>query len=418
MNILMLTESDYPLDIRVKQEAELLTSNGHNVSVIAVKYKGETYYEKSNGVKVYRIPKIELFKKIIKNSKNNVLIEFFRKTLSFLTVLIGYSFEYMYFTFACFFFSIILIPLKRINVIHTHNPPDTLFIVASFYKIFYGIRFIFDHHDLSPDLFVEKYSNKIKLIYRILLLFERLSCKTADIIIATNESYKQVEIDRCRVIPKKIYIVRNGPDLNKMKIMEPIEGIRDQGKTVLCYIGAINIQDGVQYLLVMLAKLVYKYRLNDVLLLIIGDGDYLSNVKKLAMELRLKDNIIFTGLVKEREKVCRYLSSADIFVDAAPSSFLNERSTFIKHMEYMVFGKPIVSFALKESMFSLKDAGLFITPNNTDKMAKKIIELLNNKDLQEKLGRNARKKVIEFSWEKVSQSLLDLYQQLQSEVHG
>jgi len=144
-------------------------------------------------------------------------------------------------------------------------------------------------------------------------------------------------------------------------------------------------------------------------LLIIGDGDYLNKIKELAKELMIEDYIIFTGYVTDRNTLNRYLSSADIFVDAAPYSFLNDKSTFIKHMEYMIFKKPVVSFALKESALSLNDAGLLIPPNDTDKMARKIIDLINNVQLREKLGKNAGKRVQELSWDKVSMPLIEAY---------
>jgi len=411
MNILMLTESNFPHDIRVKQEAEVLTANGHNVSVIAIGDPEQYHFEIIEDVKVYRVPKIELFSKVNGKSEKSKLW-LFGHILTLLKAIVGYSFEYAYFTTACCLLSIIVMIRDRFDVIHTHNPPDTLFVVALFYKVFFGKMFVYDHHDLSPDLFVEKYSRKARPIYRLLLLLEKLSCKSADIVIATNGSYKQVEIERCGVKEDKIFVVRNGPDLKKMKISEPIRAIRDRAETILCYLGAINIQDGVDYLLDVLSKMVYKFNHKAVLLLIIGDGDYLNKIRELAKELMIDDYIMFTGYVTDRNELNRYLSSADIFVDAAPYSFLNDRSTFIKHMEYMVYKKPIVSFSLKESAFSLNNAGLLVPPNDTGKMAEKIVDLINDAKLCERLGENAGKRVKELSWEKVSIPLIQSYESL------
>jgi glycosyltransferase involved in cell wall biosynthesis len=409
MKILMLVDSNFPIDIRVKREAYTLTEYGHEVSVIAVKYHGQAYFEIIRGVKVYRIPKIEIFKRGKHATSSN--ISGYGKLLTLLKGIIGYSIEFLYFTMGCFFLSFIAIVKDKFDVIHTHNPPDTLFLVAGFYKLF-GKKFVYDHHDLSPDLFLEKYGSKGNLIYRILLLLEKHSCRTADLIIASNESYKKIEVERCGVNPRDIYVVRYGPDLNEMKITDPIQEIKSSGKTVLCYLGEINLQDGVDYLLYALSKIIYQYNYKDVCLLIIGDGDYLAKIKELANKLKVSEYIIFAGFIYDRNLLNRYLSSADIFVDAAPYSFLNNNSTFIKHMEYMVFQKPVVSFSLKESVFSLKDAGLFVPPNDTDQMAKAIIKLINNEPQKKQLGENAEKRVKELSWDKVSRPLIEAYKRL------
>ena len=405
----MLTESNFPIDIRVRREAYKLIENGHEVSVIAIKENDQTYYEVIKGAKVYRVPKIEIFK-YGKQSKSPGS-SFIDRLLLLMKAIVGYGFEYLYFTVACFFLSILVLLKDKFDVIHTHNPPDTLFLIAGFYKLF-GKKFVYDHHDLCPELFMEKYGSGNRIIYKILLLLEQVSCKFADKIIATNESYKRIEIERSGVSPEDVYVVRYGPDLNEMKITDPVQEIKSRGKTVLCYLGAINIQDGVNYLLITLSELVNKHSLKDVLLLIIGDGDYLKNIKIMAKELELMDHIIFAGFISDRDELNRYLSTADIFVDAAPYSFLNDNSTFIKHMEYMIYGKPVVSFALKESMFSLKDAGVFITPNDTEKMANTIVEIINDSQMRKKLGTNAKARAKQLSWDKVSIPLIQTYESM------
>lgn len=410
MKILMLTESNYPLDLRIKQEAELLIDHGHLVSVIAIKDNNQPFKENINDVHVYRVPKLELFPKTDRNPSNTS----FRKFIAFSKSLLGYSIEYCYFTLFSFVLSFLLILNNRFDAVHTHNPPDTLFIVACFHKFLFRSKFIYDHHDLSPDLFFEKYPHKPVFIYKTLLFFERVSCKFADFVIATNESYKNVEIDRCGINENKIYIVRNGPNLDIVKPSAPIELDILKGKIVLCYIGVINIQDGVQYLLEVAKSLVYEYNFKNFIFMIIGDGDYLSQLKHISKEYDIEEFVLFTGFIRERELINRYLSSADFFIDAAPFSFLNDNSTFIKHMEYMVFGKPVFSFSLKESMYSLSDAGIFISPNDTNQMARKIIEVSKDDKLQKILRNNALKRIKDLSWDKVSAPLLDLYKKVDS----
>lgn len=407
MNILMLTESKFPMDTRVRQEAYKLMKFGHRVSIVALKGRGQPHFETIKGIKIYRVPKIELFKRGKQSKFEN--LQFFDKILLLVKAISGYGFEYLYFTVACFFLSFLVLLKDKFDVIHTHNPPDTLFLVAGFYKLC-GKNFVYDHHDLSPELFLEKYGSGKPLIYKSLLLLEKLSCKLADVIIATNQSYKRIEVERSGVNPKKVFIVRYGPDLNEMKITEPISEIKKKGKTVLCYLGVINVQDGVDYLADTFSKIVYEYNKKDICLLIIGDGDYLCKIKELANELNIMEYIIFTDFIYDRNLLNKYLSTADIFVDAAPYSFLNDNSTFIKHMEYMIYEKPVVSFALKESMFSLKDAGVFIPPNDTDKMAKAIIDLVNNSPMRSKLGAVAGERVKQLSWDRISMPLIQAYE--------
>ena len=406
MKILMLVGSDYPSDIRVRQEALKLRDRGHKVSVIAIKEKNEKYFEIINGVKVYRVLKIELFK----YGKHSLVTGnlSFRKLVTLAKAITGYGFEFIYFTAACFILSSGIFLRDRFDVIHTHNPPDTLFCVALFWKVF-RCKFVYDHHDLCPDLFLEKYGSKGRIVYKMLLVLEKQSCNTADVIIATNESYKRIEIERCGANPEKIFVVRNGPNLSEMKIAMPIQRVRSKAKTILCYLGAVNIQDGLDNLIDVLARIVFNYNYKDICLMVIGDGDYLYKIKELVKEMNLNDYVLFTGYIADRNELNRYLSTADIFVDAAPKTFLNDNSTFIKHMEYMIYGKPVVSFALKESIYSLGDAGVFVKPNDAGKMAKAILNLAQNEKRKKDLGAKGKKRVKELSWDKVSRPLIGAY---------
>jgi glycosyltransferase involved in cell wall biosynthesis len=301
------------------------------------------------------------------------------------------------------------------KIIHFHNPPDTLIIIGIFWKLF-GKKLVFDHHDLSPDLYLVKFERKPDLIHKILLFFENTSCNLVDYVIATNESYKKIEQDRCHIDADKIFIVRNGPNLNKIRIVNPFSNLRKNGITNVCYLGDINKQDGLDYLIEVMNKIVNIYKYKKIQLLVIGDGDYVPNIKRMSEDYSLSDFIIFTGFIGEQQKLNQYLSSIDIFVDTAPDTFLNHSSTFIKLMEYMVFKKPIVSFSLKESMYTLKDAGIFIEPNNCDEMAKSIINLIDNNELKEKMAEKSAKRITQFSWDVVSIPLIQLYQKLSNNI--
>jgi glycosyltransferase involved in cell wall biosynthesis len=400
----MITESHIPDDVRVWQEASLLEQHGITVSIICLKNNTQKHFEKNNGINIYRIPKIELFKQEKQRCSDNK--SRFNSIKAIISGLAGYGFEYLYFTFLSFLFSLYIFAKHNFDVIHTHNPPDTLFLIGMFYKIF-GKKYIYDHHDLAPDLFEEKYKSKGGIIYRLLRFLEKSSCIISNLIIATNNSYKELEVKRADIPPSKIYIVRNGPDLKRIRKSEPISSIKNMNKNILCYLGSINNQDGVDNLIVILSKIVHQHNNYCFKLLILGDGDYLYKIKELAKELNVLEHIIFAGYVKNTKKLCRYLSSADIFVDAAFDTFYNANSTFIKHMEYMVFEKPIVSFDLKETKVSLEDGGIFIPNNNTGLFAKKLIEIShNNSNVFVDIH---KKRIKELSWKNVSKPLIKAY---------
>jgi glycosyltransferase involved in cell wall biosynthesis len=409
MKTLMITESHIPDDVRVWQEALLLKNNGIEVSIICLKNNTQKFLETINGIKIYRIPKIELLKQEKqKISNTNSKLNY---TKAIISGLAGYGFEYFYFTFISFLFSIYILLKENFDVLHTHNPPDTLFLIGMFYKIF-GKKYIFDHHDLAPDLFEEKYKSKGGMIYRLLRFLETSSCKTANLIIATNNSYKELEVKRANIAPSKVYIVRNGPDLVRIRKNVPIQSITNMNKVILCYLGSINNQDGVDNLVDIMSKIVYEHKNQSFRLLILGDGDYLHRIKEIANELNVLNYIIFAGYVQDSNELCKYLSSADIFVDAAFNTFYNSNSTFIKHMEYMVFAKPIVSFDLKETKVSLKDGGVYIPNNNTNLFAEKLIEISQNPKFNNELKKIYKKRIKELSWENVSKPLIAAYSNL------
>ena len=389
-HVLFIVENQWiPNDKRVWSEARLLNSIGYKVSIISPKDKhARKAFENIDGIDIIRHPTINLGNGII-----------------------GFILEYGNALIWEIIISFIIYCRDRFDIIHAANPPDDLFVIGLLYKIV-GVKFIYDHHDLSPELYLAKYRNKKNIIYNILLIMEELSCKIADVIIATNTSYKNIEIERDKVNAEKIFIVRYGPNLEIMKRKEEIELIRAIYKTVLCYLGSINIQDGVDISLNVLANLVHKYGITDTCLLIIGDGDYLEEIKKIANKLKVEEYVIFTGFVRQANELNRLLSTADIFVDTAPYSFLNDNSTFMKIMEYLIYERPIVSFALKESMFSIGEAGVFVTPNDTDEMARVIVGLIRDESMRRRFALNAKKRANELKWEEVSGPLVEAYQWL------
>ena len=408
--VLMFVENDFPGDPRVKNEADTLTAAGYSVTVVGLREKDQTEtYTVVDNIQVYSVPRVSLFSKTRKD--NPVGLE--RLWLRVIA-LMGYMWEYFYFTSACFVMSLYVALKQGFDVIHAHNPPDTLFLVAAFYKPF-GKKFVFDHHDLCPELYRSRYEADNGFLTAVLGLFEKGSLKLADVAIATNESYRAIQIARGKVNPENIYVVRNGPNLRRVAYRTPTKRLREMNKTILCYIGALNPQDGVDYLLRSLRDLLYKLNRKDFYCVIMGSGDSLEDLRALTKDLHLEGYVEVTGYVSE-EDLMSNLSAADICVDPDPSSPLNDVSTWIKIMEYMALGKPIVTYDLKETRWSAQDAALYIKPNNELEFAEGIAKLMDRPDLRSQMGEFGKQRVHrELKWDVVGQNLLRAYKALKIE---
>ena len=246
-------------------------------------------------------------------------------------------------------------------------------------------------------------------------MFEWCSLKLADITIATNESYKQVQMERAKRDPRTIFIVRNGPDKLRMSPVQPSPRLKAMNKCILCYVGSLNPQDGVDYLLRSLRYLSHDLKRSDFHCVIMGTGDSLQDLRDLAGRLRLNGFVELTGFVPD-EDLQANLAAADICVDPDPSSPLNDVSTWIKIMEYMAYAKPIVTFDLKETRFSAGEAAMYVKPNREAEFAKTIADLMEQPDLREKMGSYGRRRVEkELQWTKVGQNLVTAYETLLAE---
>lgn len=402
----MFVENAYPNDTRVRNEAEALTGAGYKVTVVGLRKEAQVWSETVNGVQVYRLPRLELFQKTpIENPTLLERIQLKAKSL------VGYLSEYVYFTSACFLMSIYVAFKHGFDVIHAHNPPDTLWVVALPWRLV-GKKYIFDHHDLCPELYRSRYGAKHDFVARVLQCVEWGNLKLANVTIATNESYKEIQIQRGGRKPESIFVVRNGPNRERMQIQKPSERLRAMGKKILVYIGSLNPQDGVDYLLRSLRHLLYDLKRDDFHCVIIGSGDSLEDLRQLARELNLNGHVELTGYVSDADlQSC--LAAADICVDPDPSSPLNDVSTWIKVMEYMACGKPIVSFDLKETRFSAQKAGLFVPCNDERAFAEATARLMDDGNLREEMGRFGRERVEkELQWSVVSKNLLAAYESL------
>ena len=404
--ILMLVQNHFPADPRVRNESALLRDEGYEITVICLKQEGEKTTEVVEGIRVYRIPKLELFQKVPADRET-----LFGRQLTKLKAFIGYVTEYAYFTCGCLAMSLYVAMRHGVDVLHAHNPPDTLFLVAIPLKLL-GKKFVFDHHDLAPELYQSRYRTRGNAVLWGLLWAEKCSLKLADITIATNESYKRVHIQRGGRRPESCFVVRNGPGRDRMEVVAPSERLRQMGKSILCYIGCLNPQDGVDYLLRALAHLTFDLKRTDYYCVIMGSGDSLEDLRKMNRELHLEKRVVFTGYIPEADLRAN-LSAADICLDPDPSSPLNDVSTWIKIMEYMAYKKPIVTFDLKETRYSAQEAAIYVEPNNERSFAFAIAQLMDDPVLRERMGGFGRTRVEEtLQWSRVGPNLAAAYRAL------
>ena len=388
-HILMLLENNpYPFDVRVRQEAQACIGASYRVSVISPSRQGQPWREIIDGVSVYRYPGP-------------------REGHS----AIAFLWEYGYSLLAMFILSLFIWLRDDFDVVHAHNPPDIMCLIGIWYKL-WGKYFVFDHHDLSPEIWIVRSGEQNSLLYKILRLFEMISYRVSDRIIVTNESYRNIGRERNIIDDTKIVTVRNGPDIHHFHQVEPDALLQATGRPIVAYVGLIGPQDGVDYLLRAMKILRDEYQRKDVLCLIIGDGEVLPDLKRLCCELNLNEQVQFTGPLYGKALMV-HLSSASICVDPDPSNPLNDVSTMVKIVEYMALGKPIVAFDLLEHRASAGDAACYVQPNDERAFAMAISALLDDPHRQWRMGQIGLQRVQErFAWHYCAARLISMYDDL------
>jgi glycosyltransferase involved in cell wall biosynthesis len=318
----MLVENlSVPADPRVWREARALCQAGFQVCIISPRGDGrdQEAYTRIDGIHIYRYKIATAI-----NSCSNYIKEY-------ATVLL-----------MTFWLSLVVWFCHDFDVIHAANPPDIFFALGLFYRLF-GKKYIFDQHDLAPEMFHIKFKNRMKPLYLLLSFLERCSYRAAHLVITTNESQKCNAIERGHCPAHKVVVVRNGPDITRRISVEQKPALQKNRRYLLAYLGVISVQDGVEYALYTLDELVHRHGRHDVALVLMGDGDQLPALKRLAYNLHLEEYVHFTGWVAS-EDMLHYLSAADIGLSPDPSNELNDRSTMLKTMEYMAMGKPVVAW--------------------------------------------------------------------------
>jgi len=387
--VLILVENlPSPFDRRVWQEATTLRDAGYLVSIICPTGRGyERKFEAIDGIHVFRYP---------------LPVE--------ASGAAGYAVEYAVALAWTFVLACRVLLTRGFDVIHACNPPDLLFLIGGFFRLF-GKKFLFDHHDLNPELYEAKFGRR-DFFHRLMLKLEYWTFRCADVSIATNESYRRIAMGRGRMPPERVFVVRSGPSLERLKILPPDGRLKRGRRYLVGYVGVMGKQEGIDYLLRAARHIVFELGRSDVHFGLVGGGTSLEEMKALAQELGVGDHVTFTGRVPDGEMLAM-LNTADVCVNCDVVNELNDKSTMNKIMEYMALGKPIVQFDLAEGRYSARRASLYAQKNDAVDLAAKIVGLLDDPARRAEMGKYGRSRVEnELEWRHEAPKLLAAYEAL------
>lgn len=393
--ILLVENMSFPRDRRVRQEASALTSVGLEVTVICPRgNKHDTAaFEIVDGVRAYRY--VQPW-----SGKN----------------LTSYLLEYVW-AMLCTFYLILRVWVRHgFDVLHAANPPDLFFLIAAPFKLL-GKKFVYDQHDLCPEMFEAKFDRK-GLVYRALLLLERCSYRLADLIIVTNQSFHQIAIERGHANLEKLCVVRNGPDLDKFRAVAPRSELKRGATYLALYVGVMGKQDGVDRVIRAAHHIVNVRGCKDIRFALLGTGDCVDELCRLADSLAIDSHIEFLGWMGDKD-LLDYLSTADVCLAPDPPVKMNQLSTTIKVMEYMSCGKPIVSFDLLETRRSAGTAAVYVNEDDPALFGDAILQLVNSSARRKKLGDAGHERVrTELHWGRSRELLFDGYERLMGALPG
>lgn len=376
-------------DRRVWAESLALTESGYHVTVICPAAPGEPPLDTIAGVDIYRYP--------APAEGGGGL---------------NYLWEFAYSMVASFTLSWLVHRRKGFDVLQACNPPDTFFLIGKFYRLFFGKPFIFDHHDLSPELYAIRFGRTPRSpVYKILVWLERCTFRAADVVMSVNESVRGLAVGRGRKDPNSVYVVRNAPDLGRFQATCPNPEHKMGRAYLVCYVGVMAAQDGLEYLIEAVHHVVNTLGRRDITFTLIGSGDRLDSLRKLAKERSVEDYIVFCGRISDDALLTSYLSTADVCVAPDPKNEMNDKCSLIKIVEYMAMGRPVVGFDLAESRITAGDAAVYATPNDTAEFGDRIVELLDDPERRRVMGEAGKRRVEEaLSWSHSKKCLLAAYE--------
>ena len=391
--VLVIVENlTLPLDRRVWQEATTLRDAGYTVSVICpVGGRYRASYECLDGIHIFRHP--------LPFEASGAL---------------GYALEYGW--ALLWEFALCWRVLFRIgfDVIQACNPPDTIFLIGGFFKYLLGKPFIFDHHDINPELYEAKFGRR-GLAHRLLVWLERMTFKTADASIATNDTFKAIAVERGGMDPDRVHIVRSIPDLGRFRRMEPDRDLKKGRKHLVGYVGIMGAQDGVDLLVRAMADIVHNQGHDDVQCVIVGSGTELESLERLARDLGVAEHVTFTGFLSG-EPLLKALSTFDLGVIPDPKNVYNDKISMNKVFEYMTLGIPFVAFDLDQTRKTAGEACLYAADNSPAGLARQILRLTEDAELAAATrAQGQRRLATELSWEREQAELLTLYERVLAE---
>jgi glycosyltransferase involved in cell wall biosynthesis len=375
-----------PFDRRVWQEALALRAHGYEVSIICPKGRGyDKSYEVLDDIHIYRHP--------LPIEADSAL---------------GYGLEYALSLLLEFGLALRVALTRGFDVIHGCNPPDTVFVIARFFKLF-GKRFIFDHHDINPELYEAKFGRR-DIWYRLLLRLERWTFAAADVSIATNDSYRRIAIERGGMDPSRVFVVRSGADLSRVRRAQPRAELRRGKRHLVGYVGVMGKQEGLDLLLESISYMRRTLGRDDTHFVVVGDGTELAALRALSRQLSIDDCVEFTGRVPDAT-LWEILNTADVCVNPDRANEMNDKSTMNKILEYMALGKPMVQFDLTEGRVSAGEASVYAQPNDVADFAVKLCALLDDPERRERMGQLGRRRVeAGLAWHHQIPQLLESYE--------
>jgi glycosyltransferase involved in cell wall biosynthesis len=386
--VFLIENASFPSDRRVRQEAAALRSIGYEINVVCPKSNEDrATFEVVDGVRVYRYwqpwegdgP-------------------------------VGHTVEYVWAMMCCLGFILWIWARHGFDVLHAANPPDLFVVIAMPFRLF-GKKFVYDQHDLCPELFDTRVGNG-HLMRRGLLFFERRSYRSANFVIVPNQSFYDIAIKRSSIRPEKICIVRNGPDLSYFYPGACRPELKKRAAYLALYIGGMAEQDGVNRLVAAACHIVHVRGRKDLLFVLLGDGPKYQEIKRMARSLGVEEHFVFRGWVNDAE-ILDYLSTADVCLVPDPPSPINQLSTFMKIMEYMSCGKVSISFNLLESRRTAGPAAIYVERDDPALFGDAILEILDDPKKREELGQAALERVrTSLHWGLSRQVLVKAYQQM------
>jgi glycosyltransferase involved in cell wall biosynthesis len=378
-----------PFDRRVWLECQALISDGHQVAVVCPKGRGDPAYEVINTVELYK------YRPYAPGGSK----------VSFIA-------EYAYSFLATAWLTLKARRSGRFAVMQACNPPDIFWPIGMALRALDGTRFVFDHHDLSPELYESRFPGGPKLPYKMLRALERRTHRTADHVISTNESYRDVAVKRSGKPASKVTVVRTGPDPDQLSRGQAHPELRRGRRFLAAYIGVMGPQDGVDIVVRAADIVVHEFGRDDIAFTLIGSGDCFDDLVRLRDELRLAGHVEFTGRAPD-EQVAQIMSTADVGLSPDPKNPLNDVSTMNKTMEYMAYELPVVAFDLRETRVSADDAAVYVTPNDVHEYAKAIVALMDSESARAGMGKLGRARVEqELAWSRQRDAYLGVYRDL------